>query len=86
MISNCPRAVLIVDDVDHLEGRFIKLCLLEVVDNDGGLEAVWSCGPILSNSLVDLLDTGDRDEEVEEERENEDEFDFDDYIESDGER
>ena len=41
------------------------------------LEPVWSCGPVLPNSLVDLLDTGDRDEE-EEEEENEDEFDFGD--------
>ena len=32
---------------------------------------------MLPNSLVDLLDTGDRDEE-EEEEENEDEFDFGD--------
>ena len=37
------------------------------------LEPVWSCGPVLPNSLVDLLDTGDLEEE-EEEEENEDEF------------
>jgi len=37
------------------------------------LEPVWSCDPVLPNSLVDLLDTGDH--EVEEE----DEFDFDDF-------
>ena len=49
------------------------------------LEPVWSCGPVLPNSLVDLLDTGDREEEEEEEGENEDEFDFDDFRESDGE-
>ena len=35
------------------------------------LEPVWSCGPVLPNSLVDLLDTGDREEEEEEEKENE---------------
>ena len=41
---------------------------------------------MLPNSLVDLLDTGDREEEEEEEEEeNEDEFDFDDFSESDGE-
>ncbi|KAK2189067.1 hypothetical protein NP493_115g02000 [Ridgeia piscesae] len=34
---------------------------------DGVLEPVWSCGPVLPNSLVDLLDTGDREEEEEEE-------------------
>ena len=36
------------------------------------LEQVWSCGPMLLNSLIDLLDTGDCDEEEEEEEENED--------------
>ena len=51
----------------------------------GVLEPVRSCGPVLPNSLVDLLDTGDREEEEEEEEENEDEFDFDDFNESDGE-
>ena len=39
---------------------------------DGLLEPVWSCGPVLPNSLIDLLNTGDS-EEVDEE-----EFDFDD--------
>ena len=37
---------------------------------DGVLELVWSCGAALQNSLVDLLDTGDREEE-EQEAENE---------------
>ena len=37
---------------------------------------------MLPNSLVELLDTGDREEEEEEEDENEDEFDFDDFSES----
>ena len=36
------------------------------------LEPVWSCGPVLPNSQVDLLDTGDCDEKEEEEEENED--------------
>ena len=31
------------------------------------LELAWSCGAPLPNSLVDLLDTGDREEEEEEE-------------------
>ena len=34
---------------------------------DGVLEPVRSCNPVLPNSLVDLLDTGDHEEEVEEE-------------------
>ena len=38
---------------------------------DGLLEPVWSCGAALSNSLVNLLDTGDHEEEKDEE-ENED--------------
>ena len=45
---------------------------LLVRTEDGVLEPVWSCGPVLPNSLVDLLDTGDRDEEEQEEEENED--------------
>ena len=36
---------------------------------DGVLEAVWSCGTALPNSLVNLMDTGDREEEKEEEKE-----------------
>ena len=48
--------------------------------DDGVLEPVCSCGPVLPNSLVDILDTGDREEEEEEE-----EFDFDDFSESNGE-
>ena len=44
-----------------------------------------SCGPVLPNSLVDLLDTGDGDEEEEDEKENEDEFVFDVFGEGDGE-
>ncbi|KAK2169923.1 hypothetical protein NP493_1171g00046 [Ridgeia piscesae] len=39
---------------------------------DGVLEPVWSCGAALPNSLVNLLDTGDREDEKEEEEENED--------------
>ena len=47
---------------------------------DGLLEPVWHCSPVLPNSLVDLLDTGDR-EEVDGE-----EFDIDDdFSESDSE-
>ena len=33
------------------------------------LEPVWSCGAALPNSLIDLQDTGDREEEEEEEEE-----------------
>ena len=36
------------------------------------LEPVWPCGAALPNSLVDFLDTGDRDDEEEEEEEIED--------------
>ena len=45
--------------------------------DDGALELMWSCGSVLTNSLVGLLDTGDNEVE-EEEEEDEDEFDFDD--------
>ena len=41
---------------------------------DGALEPVWSCGPVLPNSLADLLDSDDSDEDEEEEEENDDEF------------
>jgi len=44
------------------------------------LEAVWSCGPVLPNPLVDLLDTDDREEEEKEEEEHKDEFNFDDFF------
>ena len=48
---------------------------------------MWSCGATLTNSLVNLLDTGDREEEeVEEEEKRMDEFDFDDFSKNDGER
>ena len=45
---------------------------------DGLLEPVWHCGPVLPNSLIDLLDTGDSEEEDDEEEEAEEEFEFDD--------
>ena len=38
---------------------------------DGVWEAEWSCDAALPNSLVDLLDIGDREEEEEEEEANE---------------
>ena len=67
-----------IDAVDHLERRLIKL------GPYGGCgEGLKSCGTVLPNALVDLLDTGDREEE--EEEENEGEFDFEDFSESDGE-
>lgn len=53
-----------------------------MMNDRGELEPVWSCGPVLPASLVDLLDTGDH-EEVEEEGDMEDEFDLDSLIESD---
>ena len=40
---------------------------------DGVLEPVWFCGAALPNWLVNLLDTGDREEEKEEEEEEENE-------------
>ena len=36
---------------------------------DGVLKPVWSCAAVLPNSMVDLLDTGDREYEEEEEEE-----------------
>lgn len=53
--------------------------------DDGVLEPVWSCSPILPMSLVDLLDAGDREEEEEEEEEEEQEVEFDAFVESDDE-
>ena len=41
---------------------------------DGLLEPVWHCGPVLPNSLIDLLDTGDSEEEAEEKFEFDDDF------------
>uniref|UniRef100_UPI00358EE7FF uncharacterized protein n=1 Tax=Myxine glutinosa TaxID=7769 RepID=UPI00358EE7FF len=52
---------------------------------DGVLKSVWSCGPVLPTSLVDLLDTGEREQEEEEDEEGEDELDSDDFIENDDE-
>ena len=52
--------------------------------DDGVMEPVWSCTPILPMSLVDLLDAGDREEEEEEENEEEEEkVGFDAFVESD---
>ena len=61
------------------------------MDKDWGgvLEPVWFCGAVLPNSLVDLLDTGDREEEEEEEEDEENEEGrvfFYDFSESDDER
>ena len=56
--------------------------------DQGVLEPLWSCVPVLPTSLVDLLDTGHREEEDEvedEDEEEDDEFDFDSFIESDDE-
>ena len=39
--------------------------------DEGVLKQVWSCGPVLPTSLVDLLDTGEREQEQEEEGEDE---------------
>ena len=43
------------------------------------LEPLWSCGPVLPTSLVDLLETIDDQEEAEDNCEDEetDSFDFD---------
>ena len=51
--------------------------------DEGVLKQVWSCGPVLPTSLVDLLDTGEREQEEEKEEEGEDELDSDDFIEND---
>ena len=56
----------------------------------GVLEPVWACGPVLPNTLVDLLDIDDREEEEEEEEQEEEEedeveFDFDHLSGSDSE-
>ena len=48
--------------------------------DEGLVKPLWSCGPILPTSLVDLLATGVHDEE-----EGEEEFDCDDNYESDDE-
>ena len=50
---------------------------------DGVLEAVWSCGPILPSSLVDLLRNvvAEGGEEFEEEEE----FDYVNFVDSDDE-
>ena len=53
--------------------------------DEGVLKQVWSCGPVLPTSLVDLLDTGEREQEEEEEEEGEDELDSDNFIENDDE-
>ena len=45
---------------------------------EGVLKPVWSCGPVLPTSLVDLLDTGEHGQEEEEMEESEDEFYEDD--------
>ena len=49
-------------------------------NDDGVFELVSFCGPILPNSLVDLLDIGDREEEEDDEEEDEHECDFNDYV------
>ena len=53
--------------------------------DDGVLGPVWPCAIVLPNSLVELIETGDREEEEEEEDDDdEDAFDFDDFSESHG--
>ena len=58
---------------------------MEVMDNDWNWSVGTgvSCGAMLPNSLVGILDTDHREEEEEEEVENEDKFDFDDFSEND---
>lgn len=55
--------------------------------DEGALEPVWSCGPVLPTSLVDLLDTDDSTgSEEDEELDYEDEdVNFDELIDSDDE-
>ena len=49
------------------------------------LEPLWSYGPVLPDSLVDLLLTPDEDnaEEYAEEQDEDNEFDIEDFLESD---
>ena len=51
----------------------------------GVLEPVWTCGPILPPSLIDLLDTGDSesDQNDDEEAEDDVEIDYDDVMDDD---
>ena len=53
--------------------------------DEGVLKPVWSCGPVPPTLLVNLLDTGEHEQEEEEKEEGEDEFDSDDFIENDDE-
>ena len=54
-----------------------------IMTEDGVLEQVWSCGAALPNSLVNLLDTGEREEEERKRRKTRlYEFDFEDSSES----
>ncbi len=60
------------------------------ISEEGHLEPVWSCGPILPPSLVDILETSqetevDDDDEEEDEDEELDEADFDEFFCSDDE-
>ena len=52
-------------------------------NEDGFLEPVWSCGPILPPSLADLIEKAVEEEEEEEEEEDEmeeDEIDYDELL------
>jgi len=51
----------------------------------GVLEPLWSYGPVLPDSFIDLLVTPDEDnaEEYAEEQDEDDEFDIEDFIKSD---
>ena len=45
-------------------------------NTEGVLEPVWSCGPVLPTSLVDILHTIDHEEDGNEEEE----FDYDSFL------
>ena len=50
---------------------------VEKRNDDGMKQPIWSYGPLLSNSLVDFLDTDDGEDQEDDEEENENDFDTD---------
>ena len=51
--------------------------------DEGALEPLWSCAPIMPTSLVDLLVSCEREVEKENEDEEMDDIDLDGFIDSD---
>ena len=50
---------------------------------EGSLEPVWSCGPILPSSLIDLLEKTAEEVEESEEEEEEQEIDYEELLNDD---